>query len=1020
MNNKLFSKLILLTLVLMLSLSFHIFAQKIDATLRGRVLDTEGKVIPGVRVNIRNVETGAEFDTYSSNYGRYLFPALPRGIYEMTAELEGFANQVMKDIELKIAQEAIIDITMKIAAVTETVVVTGEAPLIEVTKSSMGEIISREIIDSMPLRGRDFTDLMLLLPSAQEGGEIDREGKGGELSFMGERGYTHSYLIDGASNDDDIYGGYTQDFNQDAIQEFEVITDGYKAEFGKASGGVSNIITKVGTNEFHGRAFMFFRDDSLMWISHEGQVKPELRRYEYGGTFGGPIKKNKAWFFGSLEVVPEDRGITFVPSQYPTAALETWVDGWTFDLIPQDRNYTYFGKINADITEKHRLIGTFNGNDFTVANEGAVFPGFDYDTVNTSYSFTVRDTWMISDTTLSEITFKYLYHQYSTMLDVLERAEEDINHGFVRVRLWAYPGSPYGDIQSQTGVNRPREQNDMRAEALWNLSRYIENWHGSHDMKAGFSYGRVAIDGKTGQFREPGHGCFGGLYWPMDANNPLSWVNVGWSAAHLRDEAISYTGDPNDFIVDVKNNQYGFYLQDSWQIKQGLTMNMGVRYDYESLFGTDKNNVSPRVGFAWDPFKDGKTVIRGSAGLFYDQNLLNMCLGDPSLGGTGLGVSFSFVYPRLGAGFLGDFFGWAAGYGKDPVSMWGSQTGAYDHFGIPYNPNDLSSLPVISQDNVQELTGLTPDQFLAAMENMFPYYWSWSYLEGWLQCPYTVITGPSQVYLPLQPFITPYTMSYAIGIERKLSDDMAVEIRYNFRRINNLLGGRITNLMPDGSGNTINNEPVKIQTAAFGWHRVHNLTTTVEKRLSNNFTFLASYAYNWNWTNQPNGWGGPGSRVGNNLDVNDEQGPAWNTINHNFVLSGTYFLPLDIVVSGILRVRSGRVYTASTIYDPDGDGSGQVPPPELWPYDDVPHTYCFTLPSWKNFDMRVQKNIKFGRYNAAFIAEFFNLFNIANVESNKGGVSQLSGGLWQLTDNFHQAWSWSRGREIQLGMRFDF
>jgi len=112
------------------------------------------------------------------------------------------------------------------------------------------------------------------------------------------------------------------------------VTDGYKAEYGKASGGVSNIITKAGTNEFHGRAFLFLRDDKLTWISHEGRVLPELRRYEYGGTFGGPIKKNKAWFFGSIELVPEDEGITFVSSQYPIAALEKWVEGWSFDIVP--------------------------------------------------------------------------------------------------------------------------------------------------------------------------------------------------------------------------------------------------------------------------------------------------------------------------------------------------------------------------------------------------------------------------------------------------------------------------------------------------------------------------------------------------------------------------------------------------------------------------------------------------------------------------------------------------------------
>jgi outer membrane receptor protein involved in Fe transport len=1015
-NKNIMSKLLIIGVVISLSLSMPLFAQKIDATLRGRVLDTDGQVLPGVKIVVTNTKTGEEFTSYSSEFGRYLLPALPASVYEIKAELEGFATQVLKDVELKIGQEAIIDITLKLATVSETIVVTGEAPLIEVTKSQMSEVITRETIDNIPLKGRDFTDLMLLLPGASD--SSDQSGTTGKVSFLGERTYTVSYLIDGASNDNDIDGGYVQDFNQDAIQEFEVIPDGYKAEYGKASGGVSNIITKSGTNEFHGRGFLFLRDDSMSWTSHEGQVLPKLRRYEYGGTFGGPIKKNKAWFFGSVELVPEDRGVTFVPEQYNLAAMERYVEGWDLGIVPQDRNYTYFGKINANLSDKHRLVANFNINDFNVINQGADFPGFTYDTVNTSYSLSGRDTWMMSDTTLMETTFKYLKHDYSAAKALLERAESGINHGYVRLRLWPYAGSPYAYVSSVTSVTTPRTQNDERIEAIWNLSKFIEDWNGAHDMKFGFDFSRVTISGERGQFKEAGQGAFGALYWPYDGNSPFSWVNTGYSAAHLRDEAISYYGSPDDFVVDVKNNQYGLFAQDSWQLKEGFTVNLGVRYDFESLFYEDKNNIAPRLGFAWDPWKDGKTVIRGSAGVFYDQNLMNAVLNDPDLGGTAIGVSFSFVYPRLGAGFFGDLSDWASSYGKDPYSMWGSLTGAYDYFGIPYNPNDPASWPIVSRDNVQELTGLTPDQFLAAMERLFPYYWSWSGLDGWLQCPYTIITGPSQVFIPIRPFKTTYTLSYAIGIERKLSDSTAVEIRYNYRNINNMLGTWITNLMPDGSGRTINNEPVKVQRAYYGWQRIHNVTATLERRLSKNVTCLASYAFNHNWTNMPNGIG---YRPSNNLNVDEEQGPAGGTVAHNFVISGTYFFPLDISVSGIFRWRSGTVYGPGTArWDPDGDGSGGTPPADRWPSDDVPNANCFSLPSWKNVDLRVQKNFKFGRYNAAVLAEFFNLFNFDNVESTKGGIVVLPGNYFQLAADYFTAWSWSRGREMQIGLRFDF
>jgi hypothetical protein len=291
-------------------------------------------------------------------------------------------------------------------------------------------------------------------------------------------------------------------------------------------------------------------------------------------------------------------------------------------------------------------------------------------------------------------------------------------------------------------------------------------------------------------------------------------------------------------------------------------------------------------------------------------------------------------------------------------------------------------------------------------------------LEGWLQCPYTRVTGPSQVYTPVRPFKTPYTLSYALGIERKLTSTMAVEVRYNYRNVKNMLGTWISNLVPDGSGDTINDEPAKVQRAYYGWHRIHNVTATLEKRLSKNSSFRASYAFNHNRTNMPSGIG---NRPSNNLDVDEEQGPASGSVKHNFVLSGVYHFPWDISVSGIFRWRSGAVYGASTgLWDPDGDGSGGTPPADRWPYDDVPNANCFTLPSYKNVDLRVQKDFNFGRFSASVLFECFNLLNIDNVISYKGGIVALGNNYFQLADDYHKAFAWSTGREIQLGVRLNF
>ena len=282
-------------------ISTSAFAQQTTGNITGRVLDAQGAAVPGATVTARNAATGFTRTVVSDAEGVYRLQALPVGIYDLATEFSGFSTVEQKGVVVNVGQNISIDFALRVAAVAETVTVTGQSPLIEATASSVGGVVDIGRIESMPLNGRQFANLAATIPGVGLGFHSDPT-KSTQYSpqVNGGNGRNVNYQIDGGDNNDDTVGGLLQLFPLEAIQEFNMITSRSKAEYGRSNGGVMNIVTKSGTNAPSGSFFTLFRDTAMNSITETEETneaeKQDYRRYQFGGSFGGPIVQDKALF----------------------------------------------------------------------------------------------------------------------------------------------------------------------------------------------------------------------------------------------------------------------------------------------------------------------------------------------------------------------------------------------------------------------------------------------------------------------------------------------------------------------------------------------------------------------------------------------------------------------------------------------------------------------------------------------------------------------------------------------------
>ena len=864
------------------------------------VRDPKGAMVTNAVVTVREQAKAFERSTNQNTEGEYRLVSLPPGVYTVTVDAPGFAKAEAKDVTVTVGQMKDLPIGVNVSGASTIVTVSSEAELVETTRTSATDTIDQRRIDNLPINGRNYinfaqTDSQVVRDNAPNTGAAPTSG----LNFGGQRARSNLVNVDGADATDNSVNGVRSTVSQEAVQEFQIITNGYAAEYGRAAGGVVNIITRSGSNAFHGDVFGYLRNRNFQAVNPFAVCQtppcpnPAYTRVQAGAAFGGPIKKDKTYYyfsyeitrrhetgfssigqnnfglvpfdttavglpFGSLQLTPAQVGFLTNPTvlaleqaspavaagvgkyavlagassgqavhaAWPSRMVQALtggaLSGWTGfptscappgpcvatpasyqTLASQIGNFPVFEgtslyslRIDHNINVRNRLMLRANVSPSTVT--GIEVGGQSQPFGQNAYSRTseqtyrdvaglVQDTWTIGNNKVNEFRFQYARRGLSYFYNTAIPGGAD---PAVNIPGFAYFGrEPYSYIQ----------RTEQRYQFTDNFSWAI----GAHDTKFGVDFNYLPLDAiftvnyggvyDFGSFSAADLG-FSALPNPADPAHPISFPDlspVQSYGAGLPGDFIQGLGSPKDSFT---NKPLGIFWQDSWRVRPNVTLNFGVRYDIEfppkfkppqglalpayNLLGlqkgiqTDKNNIQPRLGLAYDPKGDGKTVIRASYGMFYD-------------------------HPLLGLYFLGDA---SDGSSSGQLAFGGTST-CSGHDG---DPGNLNAIPIFQGTLNQP--GCTPSQFPLANANLG--YLSNQQQFQALNFPQSVflnqnylnlnLANPAQsTFLPLgfQPFGYPqaknfvyaYSQQAHFAIERDLGGGYALTLAYNFN------GGRHLN-----------------------------------------------------------------------------------------------------------------------------------------------------------------------------------------------------------------------------------
>ena len=633
----------LLTLVCLLGpmLCPEVCAQSTLGSIRGTVTDELQGALVGASVTATNLNTGISRSVFTDAAGRYALLSLPAAPYSLMVELSGFTTSIRERIILEVAQTLDTDFALKIAGVEERIVVTGEVPLLNKDSAELGAGLDPKRLVDLPINGRDFTRFSLLAPGA-----VATQSTIAGVTFNGLHATDNSYTMDGidasmvflpfpASN---TFGARLLTGSLDSIQEFRVHTANYQAEFGRASGAVINIVTKAGGNQVHGTLFEFLRDSALdarNFFAPPTQPKPLFILHQFGGNISGPIVKNKTFYFVNYEGSRQHINVTgngTVPSQAlrqralntsPALAplLATIPVGTSGTSNPNVDNYTTVrpmsvredtGSLKVDhrITERDSIFTRYNVNDTRVLGTRLqVQPTAAFATDST------QDTpFRTTNITIQE------QHTFSTQVI------NEVKVGMQRVVDQIIFGSPFPGTIINGVTIRPGYFLNTSPRIVDGLTAYqvIDNLsisHGTHTLKSGFEIRHLRANLRTADF------------------STMSYSSLD---DFVRNSVFSATLTPGTPGRGLRQTQFGLYLQDDWKARRNLSLNLGLRYEYYSVFrevrdrvqsfnlltGTldppgaawyrpDQNNFAPRFGFAWSPRSSDKTMVRGGFGLYY-------------------------------------------------------------------------------------------------------------------------------------------------------------------------------------------------------------------------------------------------------------------------------------------------------------------------------------------------------------------------------------------------------------------
>jgi hypothetical protein len=619
------------------------------ASVGGRVSDPSGAVVQGASVTARQTDTNLVNTTKTDQVGRFRFPYLKVGPYEIKVHQEGFADAV-RPITLTIGGAFDLPISLAVESAETNVIVESGAAVLETARSQIAGTVTQTEISNLPLNGRNFLDLALLVPGVSPTNTGSNQlfaetsavpGQG--ISIGSQRNFSNNFIVDGLSANDDAAGLSGIFYGLDVVNEFQVVTSGGQAEFGRAMGGYINMVTKSGTNSLHGDLYGYLRNQRFNAANPLSNTKLPSTQAQYGASLGGPIKQDRTFFFGNFEQRQLNQSglITIAPTSVAAINSRLTATGYqgpqiATGLYPNPvHNTNFLGKVDHQFNARDQFSARYslydvhsnNSRGAGALNAVSASAGLD----NTDQTVAMSNILTLTPRTVNETRGQFTYSN-----------------------LDASPIDPTGPAVSISGVasfGRLSGSPTGRLNKLYEITDNISHQVGAHALRAGvdFLYNDLTIT------------------FPRSIRGAYSFSSL----ANFLQGTYNNSGFTQTFgttIVPQTNSNIGFYAQDEWKVTSRLTLNLGVRYDLQYLKSivTDKNNVSPRAGFAWTPFASRGTVVRGSFGLFYDRVPLR------ALANALLSSGNSTVL---------------TGTSQVSVSLSPTQTGA------PVFPNVLTSLP---------------------------------------------------------------------------------------------------------------------------------------------------------------------------------------------------------------------------------------------------------------------------------------------------------------------------------------